>query len=35
MDDNCTVYKTMDFISKKWTLLILLELFKGGKRKKR
>jgi len=35
MDDNCTVYKTMDFISKKWTLLILLELFKGGKKKKR
>ena len=35
MDDNCTVYKTMDFISKKWTLLILLELYKGGKDKKR
>ena len=35
MDENCTVYKTMDFISKKWTLLILLELYKGGKEKKR
>ena len=35
MDDNCTVYKTMNFISKKWTLLILLELYKGGKEKKR
>jgi len=35
MDENCTVYKTMDFISKKWTLLILLELYKGGKSKKR
>ena len=35
MDANCTVYKTMDFISKKWTLLILLELFKEGKEKKR
>jgi len=35
MDENCTVYKTMDFISKKWTLLILLELYKGGKTKKR
>jgi DNA-binding HxlR family transcriptional regulator len=35
MDENCTVYQTMDFISKKWTLLILLELFKGGKEKKR
>ncbi|MDG6228640.1 MAG: helix-turn-helix domain-containing protein [Candidatus Thermoplasmatota archaeon] len=35
MDENCTVYKTMDFISKKWTLLILLELYKGGKKRKR
>ncbi len=35
MDENCTVYKTMNFISKKWTLLILLELYKGGKDKKR
>lgn len=35
MDENCTVYKTMDFISKKWTLLILLELYKGAKEKKR
>ena len=35
MDENCTVYKTMDFISKKWTLLIILELYKGGKKKKR
>jgi DNA-binding HxlR family transcriptional regulator len=35
MDENCTVYKTMDFISKKWTLLILLEIYKGKKRKKR
>jgi DNA-binding HxlR family transcriptional regulator len=29
MDDNCTIYKTMDFIGKRWTLLILLELYKG------
>ena len=35
MDETCTVYKTMDFISKKWTLLILLELYKGRKEKKR
>lgn len=35
MDENCTVYRTMDFISRKWTLLILLELYKGGKEKKR
>lgn len=35
MDENCTVYKTVDFISKKWTLLILLEIFKGGQKKKR
>lgn len=30
MDENCTVYRTMDFLSKKWTLLIILELYKGG-----
>jgi len=35
MDENCTVYQTLNFISKKWTLLILLELYKGGKEKKR
>ena len=26
---ECTVYKTADFIGKRWTLLILLELYKG------
>ena len=30
MDKNCTIYKTVDFIGKKWTLLILLELHKKG-----
>ena len=30
MDKDCTVYKTMDFVGKKWTLLILLELYKKG-----
>ncbi len=29
MNKNCTVYKTVDIISKKWSLLILLELYKG------
>jgi len=29
MDKNCTVYKTANFIGKRWTLLILLELYKG------
>ncbi|MEK6958948.1 MAG: helix-turn-helix domain-containing protein [archaeon] len=31
MDYSCTIYKTADFIGKKWTLLILLELCKGDK----
>lgn len=35
MDENCTVYKTIDIISKKWSLLILLEIYKGEKSKKR
>jgi DNA-binding HxlR family transcriptional regulator len=35
MDETCTVYKTVDFIAKKWTLLILLELYKGNKETKR
>lgn len=30
MDDNCTVYRTMNFLSKKWTLVIILELYRGG-----
>jgi DNA-binding HxlR family transcriptional regulator len=30
MHPECTVYRTVDMISKKWTLVILLELFKGG-----
>lgn len=25
---NCTIYKTADFIGRRWTLLILLELYK-------
>lgn len=30
MGESCTVYKTVDFIGKRWTLLILLELYKAG-----
>ena len=35
MDEDCTLYQTVDFISKKWTLLILLELYKSHTGKKR
>jgi DNA-binding HxlR family transcriptional regulator len=35
MDEQCTVYKTMSYISKKWTLIILLEIYKGIESKKR
>ena len=35
MNEDCTVYKTMEYISKKWTPLILLELYKGKSKKKR
>jgi DNA-binding HxlR family transcriptional regulator len=35
MDNNCTVYKTIDIVSKKWSLLILLEIYKGSQSKKR
>jgi len=35
MDENCTVYKTLDYISKKWSLIILLEIYKGTKSRKR
>ena len=30
MDHACTVYKTMDYIAKRWTIMILLELYKGS-----
>jgi len=35
MDEKCTVYKTIDFISKKWSVLILLEIYKSPKGIKR
>lgn len=35
MDTDCTIYKTANFIGKRWTLLILLELYKGEEKQKR
>ncbi|WP_406660958.1 helix-turn-helix domain-containing protein [Methanolobus sp. ZRKC3] len=32
---DCTIYKTVDIIGKKWTLCILLELYKGEQKQKR
>ncbi len=29
MDENCTVNLTVRYLTKKWTLLIILELYKG------
>lgn len=30
MHDTCTVYQTMDYISKKWAMVILFEMRRGG-----
>ncbi|MBN1792919.1 helix-turn-helix transcriptional regulator [Candidatus Woesearchaeota archaeon] len=30
MDEDCTVYRTLDVIAKKWSLLVILSLHKGG-----
>ena len=35
MDHECTFYKTMDYLAKRWTILILLELHKGEQEWKR
>ena len=35
MKIDCTIYQTASFIGKKWTLLILLELYKGESKLKR
>lgn len=35
MDESCTVYRTMEYLSKRWSLLIILELFKGQEEGKR
>lgn len=34
METACTIYRTSSFIGKRWTLLVLLEIYKGsGKRR--
>src|SRR3989344_8618007 len=33
--NQCTIYKTTNFIGKRWTLVILLELYKGKSEIKR
>jgi DNA-binding HxlR family transcriptional regulator len=35
MDEDCTVYQTMEYLSKKWALIILLEIYKSESDKKR
>jgi len=35
MDENCTVNLTVRYLTKKWTLLIILELYKGDNYTKR
>ncbi len=35
MDKRCTIFQTAEFIGKRWTILILLELYKGKDRWKR
>jgi len=35
MDDSCTIYKTSEFVGKRWTILILLELYRDGMSPKR
>jgi len=35
VNTECTVYRTMDYLSKRWSMLILLELFKGNGHSKR
>lgn len=32
MNEKCTIYRTADFIGKKWTIPIILELYKKKKR---
>ncbi len=35
MQEGCTVNRTVKYVAKKWTLLILLELYKGDGHKRR
>ncbi|MDD4307629.1 MAG: helix-turn-helix domain-containing protein [Thermoplasmata archaeon] len=30
MDENCTVFRTVDLIAKRWSILILLEMHRAG-----
>jgi DNA-binding HxlR family transcriptional regulator len=30
MNDECTVYRTIDLIAKKWSMVILLEIYRKG-----
>ncbi|MHC1576254.1 MAG: winged helix-turn-helix transcriptional regulator [Methanosarcinaceae archaeon] len=32
---DCTVYKTVDLVGKRWALCVLFELYKGDKKEKR
>ena len=35
MDEDCTVYLTVDLIAKKWSLLIILSIYRGDLKPKR
>lgn len=35
MNENCTLNRTVDFISKRWSIMIIHELFKGDNEWKR
>jgi len=35
MDESCTVNQTVKYLTRKWTLLIILELYKGSQHTRR
>ncbi len=35
MDKKCTIYRTAGFVGKRWTIVILLELYKNNSKAKR
>ena len=35
MNNDCTIYKTLDIVGKKWSLLIILSIYKGKSKEKR
>ena len=35
MEESCTVNKTVKYLTKKWTLLIILEIYKGASHTRR